>query len=75
MRQQQGKWLFPAGPGHGEVEWTRQPLDGHPHDWSGWAAIWRNGDEICLDCGIDKRELWELERWYKSLKRGEALSP
>jgi hypothetical protein len=51
---------YPIGPGI-TGEWLKQPLDGHKHDWSGWAGIWRNGYEICLECGINKRELWELK--------------
>ena len=51
---------FSLGPGHGIGFWPKQPLDGHEHDWSGWAAIERNGYHICLICGINKLELWEL---------------
>jgi len=54
------KLLYSGGPGRGKEEWKRQPLDGHAHDWSGWAAIWRNGYEICLECGINELELWEM---------------
>jgi len=61
-----GKYIFPIGVNGSTGEWSRQPLDGHAHDWSGWAAIWRNGYEICLECGINKLELWELMfRWRK----------
>jgi len=50
---------FPLGPGHGTGEWPSQPEDGHWHDWSEWAGIYRNGYAICLACGINKLELWE----------------